>query len=101
MGRTFNEYFQIMSCTFSKVINYILLYNYDYKLFIFIYFNLFFLKYNFRNVINKNFSDPIKKKMKSLLKATSKTELDQIFLDIENSEENGTKGIFLLKKFAF
>ena len=67
------------------------------------YLFLFILifKYNFRNVINKNFSDPIKKKMKSLLKATSKTELDQIFLDIENSEENGTKGIFLLKKFAF
>lgn len=33
--------------------------------------------------------------MKSLLKATSKTELDQIFSDIEKSEENGTKGILL------
>lgn len=36
--------------------------------------------------------------MKSLLKATSLEELNQIFLDIKNSKENGVKGI-LLKNF--
>ena len=48
---------------------------------------------------NKHFSDLIKKKMISLLKATSKEELDQIFLDIEKSDEDGIKGILL--KFFF
>ena len=33
--------------------------------------------------------------MKSLLKATSQMELEQIFLDIEKSEENGIEGILL------
>ncbi|CAB4436469.1 unnamed protein product [Rhizophagus irregularis] len=42
-----------------------------------------------RNLHNKHFSDPIKKKMISLLKATSKAELDQIFSDIEKSDEDG------------
>jgi hypothetical protein len=45
-------------------------------------------------VNNKHFSNPIKRKMISLLKATSKLELDQIFLDIEKSEEDGIKGIY-------
>ncbi|CAB4410312.1 unnamed protein product [Rhizophagus irregularis] len=42
-----------------------------------------------RNLYNKHFSDPIKKKMISLLKATSKAELDQIFSDIEKFDEYG------------
>ena len=33
--------------------------------------------------------------MKSLLTATSQIELNQIFLDLEKSEENGVKGILL------
>ena len=31
-----------------------------------------------------------------LLKATSKEELEEIFSDIEKSEENGVKGILLI-----
>jgi hypothetical protein len=42
-----------------------------------------------RNLNNKRFSDPIKKKMKSLLKAASQVEIDQIFSDLEKSDENG------------
>jgi hypothetical protein len=39
-------------------------------------------------VNNKRFSD-------SLLKAESKAELNQIFSDIEKSDEDGVKGILL------
>jgi hypothetical protein len=55
----------------------------------------FFFKYNSRNINNKRFSDSIKKKMKSLLKATSQMELDQIFSELEKSEEDGIEGILL------
>ncbi len=44
---------------------------------------------------NKHFSDPVKKKMISLLKATSQVELNQIFSDIEKSDEDGVRGILL------
>jgi hypothetical protein len=56
----------------------------------------FYFKYNFRNVHNKPFSNDIKRKMLFLLKATSKEELEEIFSDIEKSEENGVKGILLI-----
>jgi len=46
-------------------------------------------------VSNKHFSDPVKKKMISLLKATSQVELNQIFSDIEKSDEDGVRGILL------
>jgi hypothetical protein len=86
-----------MPYTFSKVI--ILKIIVIIRFFSFLFnFNLFF-KTNFRNVNNKHFSESIKKKMKALPKASSQTELEQIFLEIEQSEENGTKGIYL--KFTF
>jgi hypothetical protein len=34
--------------------------------------------------------------MKSILTATSQIELDQIFSDLEKSEESGVKGILLI-----
>jgi hypothetical protein len=37
----------------------------------------------------------LKKKMNSLLKAASQVELDQIFLELEKSDEDGVKGILL------
>jgi len=37
--------------------------------------------------------------MISLLKATSKAELDQIFSDIKKSDEDGVKGILLKISF--
>ncbi|CAB4436566.1 unnamed protein product [Rhizophagus irregularis] len=55
-----------------------------------------------KNLHNKHFSDPIKKKMISLLKATSKAELDQIFSDIEKSDEDGVNDwIGLLSKTLY
>ncbi|PKC50485.1 hypothetical protein RhiirA1_486241, partial [Rhizophagus irregularis] len=47
------------------------------------FIKLFNLIIDFRNVNNKRFSDPIKKKMISLL--------NQIFSDIEKSDEDGVK----------
>jgi hypothetical protein len=52
-------------------------------------------------VNNKRFSELIKKKMISLLKAESKVELNQIFSDIEKSDEDGVKGILLNIFFFF
>lgn len=39
--------------------------------------------------------------MISLLKATSKVELDQIFSDIEKSDEDGVNGILLKIYFIY
>jgi len=79
-----------MPNTFSKVIALEIV-----IIYFLLIFNFFILKYNFRNVNNKNFSDPIKKKMMSLLKAISQTELEEIFLNIEKSGESGIEGILL------
>ncbi|GES91074.1 hypothetical protein RCL_jg25046.t1 [Rhizophagus clarus] len=45
----------------------------------------------FKNLHNKHFSNQVKRKMISLLKATNKVELDEIFSDIEKTDEDGVK----------